>query len=380
MRRLVLSAIVVLAGCESIPDPTPRDAGVGDAELIDSGSIVVDVDGSVVGFDATVSDGGSTDGEPTDGGPTDGGPTAGPDNADVFSRLVPTCAGCHQAGSRPYFASLSAFEVGLVGDRRFVVPGEPDDSELIHLLEGNGSRDFTQMPPAGASFVGLEAAGHTLITIAELRQWIVAMGTPPPPPPPTAPVDGVLVRRLTAEQIVRALYDHLGLEDADFWNTELSFGFYPAVGYGRADQYPVRSPDEPPGWGTNSPIRRPSIERFLALGGPDFGQQRARSQDVTATFLHTLGQTAQAHCRKAVTKTGNDAVLHHVSLADTDAASVRGNIEYLHLKLLGEPADATQVDALHQDIFAVYEAAADTTAAWTAVCAALIRDPRWFTY
>ena len=62
-------------------------------------------------------------------------------------KLAPNCAGCHGEGtSAPYFASAESFEGLIVQNPRFVVPGDPDNSEFVRLLEGNGTGAFTQMP------------------------------------------------------------------------------------------------------------------------------------------------------------------------------------------------------------------------------------------
>ena len=66
-----------------------------------------------------------------------------------------------------------SFQDLIVNNRELVVPGDPDDSELVHLLEGNGSGVFTQMPIQGDAFSMMSAAGETEITIEEIRQWVI---------------------------------------------------------------------------------------------------------------------------------------------------------------------------------------------------------------
>ena len=70
-----------------------------------------------------------------------GGPGGGPelcaesDNDAMRLRMAPTCAPCHGEGaSRPFFASVTAFEDLLVYNPRYVVRGDPDASELVALL------------------------------------------------------------------------------------------------------------------------------------------------------------------------------------------------------------------------------------------------------
>jgi hypothetical protein len=68
------------------------------------------------------------------------GPTVGEhaQNQAVFDALKPTCEGCHSTGARGYFASLTAFESLVVYEPKEVVPGKPDESQLILVLEGKG--------------------------------------------------------------------------------------------------------------------------------------------------------------------------------------------------------------------------------------------------
>src|SRR5512132_3047974 len=67
-------------------------------------------------------------------------------NQAVFDALKPTCEGCHTTGSRGYFASLQAFESLVAYNPQEVVPGKPDESQLILLLEGKGTLAYKQMP------------------------------------------------------------------------------------------------------------------------------------------------------------------------------------------------------------------------------------------
>src|SRR5689334_11156682 len=73
-----------------------------------------------------------------------GGPTAEEraQNQAVFDALYPTCVGCHLSGARGYFASIEAFESLLAYNTKDVVPGKPEESELIRLITGKGTRAF----------------------------------------------------------------------------------------------------------------------------------------------------------------------------------------------------------------------------------------------
>jgi hypothetical protein len=55
------------------------------------------------------------------------------------------------------------------------------------------------------------------------------------------------------------------------------------------------------------------------------------------------------------------------------------NIGYLHLRLLGEPAAAADVKAYYEGVFLPAEPRG-AAVAWTEVCAALVRDPRYLTF
>lgn len=135
-------------------------------------------------------------------------------NWSIFERLKPSCQACHlQGSSQPMFASLEAFENLLVYNIHFVVPRDPDASELIALLEGRGTRQFEQMPVGEKSFGELEAEGNTEITIEEVREFIRQLE-------PRQGGDGgnaqaALMRRLSARQIQRALQTQLGLTNDD---------------------------------------------------------------------------------------------------------------------------------------------------------------------
>lgn len=84
------------------------------------------------------------------------------DNDFVRLRLGRNCESCHGEGaSRPFFASLSAFEDLLAYDERFVVAGEPENSELVRLLQGEGTGAYTQMPTVGDTFADRADRGET---------------------------------------------------------------------------------------------------------------------------------------------------------------------------------------------------------------------------
>jgi chitodextrinase len=98
-------------------------------------------------------------------------------NQEVFDGLKSQCVACHSGGvSNPFFMkSLDNFNTLLVQDEELVVPGDPDASLVIQLMEGKGSGGFVQMPTFGDSFKVASDKGKTDITIEEVRYWIQTM-------------------------------------------------------------------------------------------------------------------------------------------------------------------------------------------------------------
>jgi hypothetical protein len=48
--------------------------------------------------------------------------------------------------------------------------------------------------------------------------------------------------------------------------------------------------------------------------------------------------------------------------------------------MLGAVASDADVDAMYEGVYRKYESSADARTAWTAVCAALVRDPAWVSF
>jgi hypothetical protein len=308
--------------------------------------------------------------------PESTGVCAQSDNDEIRLLLEPTCAGCHGATSnKPFFASLQAFEGLLVADPTYVVPGKPDESLLVRVLEGNGPGLYKQMPPSGATFAALAEEGNTGIDMTRVREWVTHLDEIPldPDPDPSA----VHTRRLTAEEVVVTLMSQIGLDPAaDFVAGHGSFYESPTVSL--KGKLPVYSPDAAP------PVHSPGKEddRFLALGGPDWMNQRPRTQDFSASFLQTLTQVSQAWCQMAVQKADNSVFFAKASRSDTSAAAgqaIRDNIAWLHLRMLGEPASNEEIDRIYDGLFVRYEPEG-TDVAWTAVCAAFVRHPLWLSF
>lgn len=292
-------------------------------------------------------------------------------NEAVMQRLASTCQGCHRAGSNlPFFGSLNSFENLLVYNTRYVIPGNPDGSELIRLLSGNGTGTYRQMPINGPSFAALADQNQTNIKINELKLWVRALTLPTTRT--SAPLTAGTVRRLSAEQVLTSLYDQLGLSDSDFF-----YGGY--AGIISEDRYPARSPDMIPA----IPGAYGAYLRFDALGGPNWLDVRKRSLEFSPAFLQTIVQMSQAWCRIAIRKPGNTAFFKEASPSDTsDQApdAIKANIAYLYLRMLGEEASADEVRDLFSNVFVPFERDSGTEAAWVSVCSTLIRDPIWLSY
>lgn len=99
---------------------------------------------------------------------------------EVFEGLSPTCAPCHSAGqSSPFFESLTQFERLLVAQANWIVPGRPEQSSFLRLLEGSFPGPFMQMPPSELAYAARESELRTQIppapTMLDLNRWIEAL-------------------------------------------------------------------------------------------------------------------------------------------------------------------------------------------------------------
>jgi hypothetical protein len=118
-------------------------------------------------------------------------------------------------------------------------------------------------------------------------------------------------------------------------------------------------------------------ERFVSLGGPNTPAGQARAQSFGPGAMQLLVAVSQGWCSVSVKK-ASSALLTKASLADgsaSAAAGIRENIAAMQLRMLGEVDDA-EAQTLFDDVFVPYEPQG-TDVAWTAICAALVRHPRW---
>jgi hypothetical protein len=313
-------------------------------------------------------------------------------NRDVMTRLTPLCGSCHQSGaSKPFFGSLQAFEAGLVYNPYYVTPGQPGASRLVKVLLGLGEGTYPKMPPVTA-FAALEAQGKTAITMAEIRAWIQTL--PERSTLSSKALAGPIVRRLRTEVLLTVLNQALGLEDTDLFSFVTSTPTAPAhtllgletlgvIFVKDAAAMPARSDDAP--WDNSLQYSYTSARvepRFAALGGPSWLTGKPRSNDISPVFLSVFVPLTQARCRTAVLKPGNTTFFRFATAAQTSAsaaAAIRKNIDYLATRVWGEPPAPAELDALLAEVFQVYEPSGRENA-WTAVCAAILRDPRGLTY
>lgn len=321
-------------------------------------------DDTTAGDDATPGDDSSADGNGSDGVPGDDEPgvdACRQPSYDVYAGLLRTCEGCHGAGTNfPAFADFAAFESLIVGDTSVVTPGDPDASTLMQLLAGTAAPPLRQMPPGANSFAALEEDGLTDIGIDAVRDWIADLE---PCDTPTGGGSPQFVRRVDAEHIVRMLYAQLDLALPDVLD-------------------PSRFPVDDPTFGALTSAdnsERAANARWMALGGPDYLRGQQRQISWSPLFVQTVGPMAQAWCRRSI-QLDRDALLRHVgsdSDSTTDSTAIRANIRYLYLRLLGIEATDAEVAETYDTVYLHYEATADAPTAWTAVCAALVRDPLW---
>ena len=321
--------------------------------------------------------------KPPGGGPNppDDGGTCAPVNRNDEIRLglAPACEGCHLTGNKPFFASLTAFENGLVYDERYVKRGDPENSLLVQLLVGNAPGSYPQMP-LGQRYDELVASGHVTLSTEQVKAWIREL--PPPPGRLEAPdPKEFTVRRLSAEEMVVSLMDQLGLVLEDFVSTTDPNWRNKAyvVNGGKLFVWPG---DWSPGISTEYVSDSRSVERFDALGGGNSLVYRKKDVGFGPSAAQTLVQMSQAWCARAVDKKGNTAVLRYVTLADTTAKNpdaVQKNLRALYLRMLGQPPSDAEAKQLFEQVYLPLEAQS-TRLGWIGVCASLIRHPLWLTY
>ena len=292
----------------------------------------------------------------------------------VFAGMKPACEGCHSTGVRGFFASANAFQNLIVADGRLVMPGKPDESELVRLLEARGTSAFKQMPPAGPTYAQLVTQGVARVSIAEVRGWIVGLGVQARDPVPDARASRIV--RLSALQIQRALYQQLGVGYDDFFTMASNYGI--AMANQRDENmYPMQGPDAFP-----ASFYEPPAERFLGLGGGATVRQLRNQLSPSPTFVQVLTQVSQAWCRIAIAKKGNSALFPNgAAMLTTDPVEVKRTLTRWWFHFLAERPSQVQVDALYDTVFVPLNKEPNgTEPAYVGSCSYFIRHPHWLFY
>jgi hypothetical protein len=289
----------------------------------------------------------------------------------IMRGLAPSCEGCHVNGARAFFSSVGSFQNLIVADARMVIPGDPDNSEFIKLLEGRSAGAFTSMPIGTKSYADLVADGTATLTVEEVKQWIRNLATQARDARPD--VAAPRITRVKAEQVQRALYQQLGLGYADFFTDAAEYGI--AMAQPRTDEtYPFQPVDDylPPR--TTDPR-----DRFHGLGGGSVVTQARADLSPAPTFVLTLTQLSQRWCRLGFRKTGNVALFPTGTTQATDAANVKATIARWFLHFHGTRASAAQIDTMYSTVWTpLFTTSAE--AGWVGLCSAFIRHPDWIFY
>ena len=287
--------------------------------------------------------------------------------------LAPTCAGCHTSGQTGYFASATAFESLLVSNARLIKPGKPDESELVHLLEGRrmGS-SLTQMPISGVPFARLDDAGKTSIHLQQVKEWIVTLQPPGVVREPSPLVASV--QRVDATYIELGLRDLLGLAESDFYGSasDSDVQFLTA---NSDDDFDVRSPDR-------APELLKSRGRYGGLGGASAASSAHEDRTISTGFIQTLVPVAQAWCAKAIKKQGNTALYTAATpaIGMADQPKVRKQLADWYLLFLSEQPSEAELDALVTGVFAPLESSSGIETAWVGTCSYFVRHPLFIFY
>lgn len=289
----------------------------------------------------------------------------------VIKALEAPCAGCHNMGVRGYFKSAQAFQSLVVGDERMIKPGDPDGSEFIRLLEGTGTGAFKQMPIGLKSYAQMAQEDPSLMPMAELRAWVQSLDAQVKDVRPLR--DAPRIRRLSAEQMRRALYQQLGLSDEDFYKSASNYQVE-LVAASSDNIYPVRSPETLP-----APYSGYSDDRFFALGGGSAIDQLPSDESVSPTAVLTLTQVSQAWCRLALKKADNETLLGAGGQLSADAAQAKAMLSRWGLLFWGQRLASQKVDALYDEVF-VPLSQEGVEPAYVGACSYFIRHPRWMYY
>lgn len=330
--------------------------GCGD-EVVAHGDSETEGAGEDVGASDDAPDDASDDDDDDDDGPAGVSECRRPTLA-VYEGLRTSCVGCHGDGTNaPIFASLANFERRVAYSLDAVVPGDPEGSLLVAMLQGNAPPPLDQMPPGAVSFAEMSARDETDITLEDVEEWIRTLEPCSVPAPGLSPQ---YARRVTAEHIHNMLAAQLDLPPDD----------------------PSFFPIDDPVFGvltTAFNSAESAWARWAGLGGPDALRGTKRINTWSPLFIQTLGPTAQAWCGRSIAL-GKDALFPAAAADASDEASVRHNIEALYLDMLGVVATEDEIESMYRVVYDNYLATEGHDVAMKAVCAAFIRHPLWLTY
>jgi hypothetical protein len=315
-------------------------------------------------------------GEPTNCPPL---PGTNSETDRVRLGLERTCKGCHLTGNSGYFASLIAFESLLVRNPRLVRAGNPEESELVMLLEGRRSGDsMTQMPLGGDPFAILSDRGETDISIEEVRNWISTLEVPSISTRPSESVS--TVQRTGATHIELGLRNLLGLSLEDFFLLPNQEGITTILPRD-LDMYMLHSPDRLPREFWQFTVT-PNVVRFIQLGGNTGIFQQSEQRSVSTPFLQNIVPLSQAWCELAVDKPGNTALFTTAdpTAGTDDMGALREQIRDWHMLFLAEIASEEDIDFVVDRVFAQHEAASNPRKAWIGTCSYFIRHPLFVFY
>lgn len=319
---------------------------------------------------------GSVTGGGTGGGTDEECPPLPGSNSEterIRQGLAPTCAGCHGTGDTGYFASRNAFESLLVRNPRLVSPGQPDESDLVKLLEGRRSGSSQkQMPISGDPFIKLDTDGKTSIHLDEVRAWITSLQVPGVAGDADPTVSAA--NRIDATFVEFGLRDLLGLTEDDFYTAAYSYGVL--ARYERSDDfYDLRSPDRAPGqWAPKG--------RFTSLGGAAASISAHVDPSISTNFVQTLTPLSQAWCGMAVRKAGNKALFTTGSAmtGGKDLPTLRAQMADWHALFLSETPTEADLDDEVNGVFLPLEAKSGTQVAWVGTCSYFVRHPLFVFY
>lgn len=289
----------------------------------------------------------------------------------IMRGLAPNCEGCHITGTRAFFSSVGAFQNLIAADPRMVIPGDPDNSEFIKLLEGRSSGAFSKMPIGTKSYAQLVADGAASLTVEEVKQWIRGLATQgrDARPDPTA----ARITRVKAEQVQRALYQQLGLGYDDFFFNTSDYGV-PLADPRTDETYPFQPADS-----YLVPRRQQPVERFHALGGGSVIDQHQSDTSPAPTFALTITQVSQRWCRLSLGKQNGLALFPNGTTQATTEANVKATIARWFVHFHGTRAQPADIDAMYSTVWAPLFATS-AEAGWVGLCSAFIRHPDWIFY